>query len=106
MDNSAIEDMFDSLGPVTVKNMFGGKGVYSHGLIVGCWIDGEMVLKADAVSAPLFEAAGSKQWAYDHKNGRQVKMPYWSIPDVALDDADEMGKWAKIAFEAAVRAKK
>ena len=35
MDNVAIEEMFLALGPVTVKRMFGGKGIYFEGRILG-----------------------------------------------------------------------
>ena len=34
MDNAAIEDMFSALGPVKVKRMFGGKGIYFDGRIL------------------------------------------------------------------------
>jgi DNA transformation protein and related proteins len=30
-------------------------------------------------------------------------MPYWTVPDEAYDDPDLMAKWARLAFEAAVR---
>lgn len=30
-------------------------------------------------------------------------MPYWTIPDEALDDPDIMAKWARIALNAAMR---
>lgn len=104
MDDSVIRDMFASLGDVTIKKMFGGKSVYLNGLIFAIETDGEIFLKADALSAPAFEAAGSRQWTYDGK-AKPVKMAYWSVPDAALDDADEMRKWADTAYEA-VRAKK
>ena len=104
LDNAAIEDMFQSLGPVTIRRMFGGKGIYHQGKILALEVDGEILLKADAESAPEFEAAGSNPWVYDGKS-KPVKMPYWSIPDCALDDPDEMDKWVRLAFEAALRAK-
>jgi DNA transformation protein and related proteins len=106
MDIAGIEEMFAGLGPVTVKSMFGGKGVYFEGLIVGCELDNEMMLKTDALTAPLFEKAGARQWAYDHKNGKAVRMPYWSIPGKARDDPDELKRWTKLAYEAALRGKK
>lgn len=34
MDNAGIEEMFQGLGPVTVKRMFGGKGIYHLGRIM------------------------------------------------------------------------
>ena len=105
MDNERIAELFESLGPVTIRKMFGGKGVYVDGLIIAVEADGEMLLKADAQSAPAFEAAGCRQWTYDGKKG-PVKMPYWSIPETALDDPEEMGVWARRALDTARRAKK
>jgi DNA transformation protein and related proteins len=105
MDNADISDMFAALGEVTIKKMFGGKSVYFNGIITAIETDGEIFLKADAISAPQFEAAGARQWTYDGK-GKSVKMPYWTVPDSALDDPEELAQWTKLAFEAALRAKK
>lgn len=104
MERDAIEEMFQALGPVTIRRMFGGKGIYFEGRILALEVGGEILLKADAQSAPAFEEAGSSQWTYDGKS-KPVKMPYWSIPDIAFDDPDEMAKWVRLADEAARRAK-
>jgi DNA transformation protein and related proteins len=104
MDNIDIEEMFQSLGPVTIKRMFGGKGIYHMGRIMALEVRGEMLLKADDVSAPEFEAAGARRWAYEGKKGKPINMPYWSIPEEAFDDPDVMARWVRLAYEAAVRA--
>jgi DNA transformation protein len=104
MDLIEIEEMFAALGPVTIRRMFGGKGVYHRGLIVALEVRGEMLLKADAVSAPDFEAAGARRWAYDSKGGKAVQMPYWSIPEDAFDDPELMARWVRLAYKAALRA--
>lgn len=107
MDNDAIADLFTGLGRVTIRRMFGGKGIYHDGLIVALEVDGDILLKADAVSAPEFTAAGSRQWVYEGRMRKgPVAMPYWSIPDDALDDPDEMAVWARKAFEASLRSAK
>ncbi|MEM9107495.1 MAG: TfoX/Sxy family protein [Pseudomonadota bacterium] len=103
MDNDAIHDMFEGLGSVTIKRMFGGKGIYHQGKILALEVDGEILLKADKESVEEFEAAGASQWVYTGKN-KPVKMPYWSVPDEALDDPDVMKKWVLIAWGAALRA--
>ncbi len=105
MDNDRIREMFDSLGEVTIKRMFGGKGIYHQGKILALEVGGDLLLKADAESAPDFADAGASQWIYDGKNKR-VAMPYWSIPEVALDDPEELAKWIGLAWAAALRAKK
>ncbi len=104
MDNIAIEEMFQSLGPVVIKRMFGGKGVYHMGRIVAIELRDEMLLKADDVSAPEFEAAGARRWFYEGRKGKSINMPYWSIPDDAFDDPDIMARWVRLAYEAALRA--
>ena len=108
MDNEAIREMFDSLGEVTIKRMFGGKGIYHQGRILALEISaGDLLLKADAESAPAFEAAGARQWVYEGKaRSKPVAMPYWTIPEDALDDPDELAKWVALAWGAALRAKK
>lgn len=103
MDNAAIEEIFEGLGPVTIKRMFGGKGIYHRGLIIALDLKDEIMLKADGISGPAFEGAGARQWAYEGKKGKPVLMPYWSIPDEAADDPEEMRRWVIMAFEAAVR---
>ncbi|MCQ4629581.1 TfoX/Sxy family protein [Shinella sp. CPCC 100929] len=105
MDRDGIEEMFQALGPVTIKRMFGGKGIYHEGRILALEVQGEILLKADEESAADFSAAGSRQWYYDGKSGKPVKMPYWSIPDEALDDPDVMAIWVRRAYEAALRAR-
>lgn len=104
MERDAIEEMFQALGAVSIRRMFGGKGIYFEGRILALEVSGEILLKADVQSAPMFEDAGSRQWTYDGKS-KPVKMPYWSIPDAAFDDPDEMAKWVLLADEAARRAK-
>ena len=104
MDAAEIEEMFAALGPVTIRRMFGGKGIYHRGRIVAIELRDEIVLKADALSAPAFEAAGARRWAYEGRTGKAVNMPYWSVPDDAFDDPDIMARWVRLADEAALRA--
>lgn len=103
MNDDEIAEFFAALGPVTIRRMFSGKGVYVAGVIVAIEFGGELRLKADSVSAPAFAAAGATQWAYDGHQGVAM-MPYWSIPDEALDDPDLMAEWVGRAFEAGLRA--
>ena len=105
MDNDAIADLFAGLGPVSIRRMFGGKGIYRDGVIFALELRGELMLKADSESASDFLAAGCRQWVYANaKSGKEVAMPYWTVPDGALDDPDEMTPWARKAFEAGLRA--
>jgi len=106
MEQPEIEEMFAALGRVTIRRMFGGKGIYFQGTIIAVAFQGDILLKADDVSAPAFEAAGAVRWAYDGKQGKAVNMPYWSIPAEAFDDSDVMAQWVRLAHEAGLRSGK
>jgi DNA transformation protein len=103
MEHAEIEAMFAALGPVTIRRMFGGKGVYYRGRIIAVEFRGDVLLKADTISAPVFEAAGATRWSYEGKTGKAVSMPYWSIPAEAFDESDTMARWLKLAYDAALR---
>jgi DNA transformation protein len=105
MDDDAIRDLFDGLGPVAIRRLFGGKGIYFDGVIVAIVLRGELMLKVDAASAPDFAAAGCRQWTYTGaRHGKEVAMPYWTVPDSAADDPEEFAIWARKAYEAGLRA--
>lgn len=103
MNERDLIDLFAAFGPVSVRRMFGGHGIYHDGHIIALQLFGDVWLKADAHSAPDFQAAGSRQWVYEGK-GKPARMPYWSIPDEALDDPHELADWARKADAAARRA--
>ncbi len=45
MDNAAIEEIFETLGPIKIRRMFGGKGIYFDGIILALEVNGEILLK-------------------------------------------------------------
>jgi DNA transformation protein len=107
MDNDAISDLFAGLGPVEIRRLFGGKGIYFDGVIIAVELRGELMLKGDDELAPELEAAGCKKWTYVNKrHGKLVSMPYWTVPDGAVDDPDEMAVWAKKSYQAGLRSGK
>lgn len=70
MDNDEIRDVFQSLGPITIRRMFGGKGIYCDGVIFALEVRDEILLKADAETAQRFAEAGARQWIYERKDGK------------------------------------
>ena len=57
MDAEALKALFEPFGPVIVKRMFGGSGVYAEGMCFAIEADGEVFLKTDSLSRPDFWAA-------------------------------------------------
>ena len=104
MDPDSIEDLFQEFGPVRLRAMFGGHGLYCGEQIFGLEVGGEIYLKADDTTRPAFEEAGSRPFRYRREDGREVSTSYWLLPSMAVDDASEAARWARMALEAGRRA--
>ncbi|MEX0753126.1 MAG: TfoX/Sxy family protein [Xanthobacteraceae bacterium] len=91
-------------GPVTVRRMFGGAGIYAGDTMFALMADGIIFLKADERAIPTFEQEGLTPFTYSAKKGNRVVMSYWRMPDRLYDDPDELARWAKDALAAARRA--
>jgi len=93
MDNERIAELFDSLGPVTITRLFGGKGIYHHGVIVAIVLRGELMLKGDDEVGR--NTGGRKQPLdlFGKRHGRTVAMPYWTVPKAPWTIPDEMAVW-------------
>ena len=98
-----VREHLAGLGPIEIKPMFGGASVYADGLIFALLDDGVIWMKADDENRPALEAEGARQISYTAKDGKVMTMPYWSLPDSALDDPDEAVEWARRSLEAARR---
>lgn len=105
MDAAGIEDFFAPVGPVSVRRMFSGHGVYVGTACFAIIAFGEIWLKADAGSEPAFEAAGCRPFTMTTAEGVTKTMrAFWSLPDAALDDPDALKHWCGPAIVAAQRA--
>lgn len=98
-----LKELFAAFGPITVRRMFGGAGIWAEGIMMALVSDGEIFLKADEATIPSLEAEGSRPFVYAAK-GRRVVMSYWRLPDRLLDDAEELAVFARAALGAAHRA--
>ena len=101
---SYLEDLFSGVPDASIRKMFGGVGIFRHGLMFAlATSDGKIAFKADDATIPEFVEAGSSEWIYESKSGKSASMGYWYVPDHLLDDADEFATWAEKAFETAAR---
>jgi len=100
-----IKEQLSGFGPVTVRRMFGGAGIFRDGLMFALIADETLYLKADDASQKEFEALSLSPFTYG-KGGKRTVMSYWRAPEACLDDGDEMTGWARKAFAAALRAQK
>jgi DNA transformation protein len=101
-----IAELMAPLGGVTIRRMFGGRGIFKDGLMFALLSSrGVFYFKADAETAPAFAAEGSEQWTPEMQ-GRTMPMPYWRAPERLFDEADEFADWARTAYAAAIRTQK
>ena len=98
-------ELFAALGPVRVRRMFGGHGIYVDDLFVAIVSAESLYLKADLQCASAFEKAGGTRFTYEGK-GRSVSLQYWTPPAPALDSPALMEPWARLALAAALRSRK
>ncbi|MCB8820648.1 TfoX/Sxy family protein [Microvirga rosea] len=105
MDPEAIRDVFQALGPIRIRRMFGGQGIYRDEVMFALEVRGELYLKADAETLPVFEELSSRPFSYQTRNGRTTVMSYWLMPEGALEDEAEARRLGILALDAARRAR-
>jgi len=53
-----VRDLLADFGPVTIRNMFGGAGIYASGVMFAILDDDVLYLKTDETSARVFREEG------------------------------------------------
>ncbi|MEJ0077172.1 MAG: TfoX/Sxy family protein [Alphaproteobacteria bacterium] len=104
MDAETIHELFREFGPVSVRRMFGGQGIFVDGRMIALVARDVIHLKADAETIPAFEAEGLGAFTYATKDGEHKLTSYWRMPERLYDDAEELAQWARRAHAAAMRA--
>ena len=102
--SSYLRDLFSTLGPVTLRRMFGAHGLYHREVMIALVIGDELFLKTDAATVDAFRDAGGQPFVYQGKD-KPVSMSYWLPPAEAMESAQAMHPWARLAYEAALRKK-
>lgn len=101
-------ELLSSVGPCVAKRMFGGYGISIDGLTLAILADlgdGEALwLKASDESQATFEAAGCKRFVYLAK-AKPMSMNYYTAPEEAMESPQLMAPWARLALEAALKAR-
>jgi DNA transformation protein and related proteins len=99
-----IQELFSVFGPVSVRRMFGGAGIYADGTMFGLIASGVIYLKADEQNAPAFEREDLPPFTYETKDGKRGVMSYRRMPERLYDDPEELATWARDALAAARRS--
>ncbi len=100
-----LHEAFADFGPITVRRMFGGHGVFHDQLMIGLVADNILYLKVDAQSKSLFVERGLEPFTYG-KKAKPIAMSYHQAPEEALEDPEVMREWAEHAYAAALRSRR
>ncbi len=92
-------------GPITVRAMFGGFGIFYDGVVFAILVANELYFRVDEESRTDFESRDCKQFTYDGKE-RPVCMPYFTVPDSVLKSPRELKIWIERAYMTSLSAKK
>ena len=103
MSPDDIRELFAAFGPVEVRRLFGGAGIFADGRMFALVSDGVIYLKAGAHNTPAFDREQLEPFTYATKVGRRGVMSYRRMPDRLYDDPDELAVWAREALAAAGR---
>lgn len=98
-DIAFATELFSGLGHLTTRRMMGGLCVYCDGTIFALLrSDGQILLKGTGDLIPALEAAGATRWTYTREGRKTAAMPYWTLPEDALDDPELARDWARRAL--------
>ncbi len=103
MDHDFIRDLFAEFGPVQVRRMFGGAGIYADGVMFALVTRDILYLKASADQTARFATEGCGPFEYARQGRRATLTSYWRVPDRLYDNPAELAEWARQALVAAQR---
>lgn len=92
-----LQEQLSAIGAISVRQMFGGGGVYADGIMFGLLIGDTVYFKASKDSQGRYEDEGMMPFSYAGR-GRVVATSYWRVPERLLDDPDELCEWARGAL--------
>jgi DNA transformation protein len=100
-----LRDQLAPFGPVAIRPMFGGAGIFRDDVMFGLIASDTLYFKAGDANRDDFERHGMRPFTYRGKS-KPISLGYYEVPAGVLEDPDEMSGWAEKAFAAALSAKK
>ncbi|MDG2285929.1 MAG: TfoX/Sxy family protein [Alphaproteobacteria bacterium] len=95
-----VLERLSSMGVLEVRRLFSGLSLYCDDVIFALVFKEQIYLKVDDETRPAFQAEGMQP--FQPRSGKKA-MPYFTLPDQALDDDDELLQWARLGLDAGLR---
>jgi DNA transformation protein len=104
VDPDHLSDLFAAFGPIGIRRMFRGAGLFVDDVMFGIVDDGVIYLKADEVTIPAYRRERSSPFTYATRTGARALTSYWRLPERLYDEPEELAAWARSALAVAQRA--
>ncbi|HBY41374.1 MAG: TfoX/Sxy family protein [Pseudomonadota bacterium] len=101
---NSLHDVFSTFGPIHLKRMFGGHGVFSQGKMFALVVSDQLYIKVDAGMKQALEERGYSPFTYV-RQGKTIALSYMEAPEEIYDDPDDACDWARQAYAAALAGK-
>jgi DNA transformation protein len=98
-------DMAQSIGPVRLKRMFGGQGLFLNNLMIALIMDDVLYLKTDKSKLNDFKQQGLLPFTYVRK-GKICTLSFHQAPEETMEDSDALQYWLNEAYCVALRVKR
>ena len=98
-----LREQLASLGPITMRRMFGKTGVFCGGLMLAMVRDNTLYFRVDDDNRATFKEAESLPPLNYEKKGGTIDLAFWRAPERLFDEPDELVTWARAALAAARR---
>jgi len=98
-----LHDQLALFGPIGIRRMFGGAGVFRDGLMFGLVVDETLYLKVGDETRSDFERAGMRPFTYMRKS-KPASLGYYEVPPDVLEAPNDLRDWAEKAFAVALAA--
>jgi DNA transformation protein and related proteins len=97
-------DLFEPLGGVTARSVFGEYGFFARGVMFALIWQGTLYVRTNEATRVRHEERGLMPFVYVSREGKHTQMPYYALPPEAFDTANDMSSWARPALEVAIAA--
>ena len=101
-----LSDILRPLGPVAIRRMFGGAGVFYGKAMFALIARETLYMKVDASNRRDYEAEGAAQFTYESPSGKLVEFGYFELPERLFDEPDEFLRWARKSVDVALAAER
>jgi DNA transformation protein len=97
-----VLEQLDSIRDVTSRRMFGGVGLYAGEWFFAVIDNDTLFFKVDDLTRPKYRKR--RMTAFAPMPGKPGMEGYYQVPLSVLEDAGELGQWAREAVTVAQRA--